>query len=702
MRNVRVTALQAALLRGKVMALFLLRVWLSNQSGFLTMLSMLRNISMRGKLLLLILPALAGTLYFSGSTVKDRYTHLQTTESARALFDLALTADPALENLQKERGLTALFIATGGADGRVVERLELQRAATDASLSALRSGMATLQGADRLAVAAQLARINEALDALAPLRARVINEDVDAALSYQTFTDAVDGLIALIPEILLRSNEPRLTRMMGAFLALSEASEWGASEMAAGAQVLSDGGVSLALASQVSAAGARRQALQDAAAGLLGPSLQGQLDAMQTRPESLEFAALRDRLIGSEYGFLGMANIEWFDSSSAAVAGIYQLKQQLAADMAKGTDLVLAGARSELRRAAIIGCVVIGAVLLLALLIIMGVSGQVNQLLGDFRQIMERKDLSVRTRVCSKDEMGLIGSALNGLIETFSGALSQIDETSVRLASASEQTRATASQNSDQVGQQQALVDQVAAAAEEMSSTSEEISRNTQQVAEAAQHASARNEAGRKVVQDSVGRIRHLAGAIEQVNGQMERLQTSSESITRVIDVIKAVADQTNLLALNAAIEAARAGEHGRGFAVVADEVRNLARQTHDSTVEIETMISGFRDITDSVRTAVTDSHKLANLSADEAEKLEDTLAAILQDVDRISGMASQIASAAEQQVAVTRDISRSMTSVRETSLQTLNGSREISQVTDSQAQLAGELQALAQGFRVA
>ena len=203
-------------------------------------------------------------------------------------------------------------------------------------------------------------------------------------------------------------------------------------------------------------------------------------------------------------------------------------------------------------------------------------------------------------------------------------------------------------------------------------------------------------------MQDSVGRIRHLAGAIEQVNGQMERLQTSSESITRVIDVIKAVADQTNLLALNAAIEAARAGEHGRGFAVVADEVRNLARQTHDSTVEIETMISGFRDITDSVRTAVTDSHKLANLSADEAEKLEDTLAAILQDVDRISGMASQIASAAEQQVAVTRDISRSMTSVRETSLQTLNGSREISQVTDSQAQLAGELQALAQGFRVA
>ncbi|GGE44948.1 methyl-accepting chemotaxis protein [Halopseudomonas oceani] len=662
---------------------------------------MLRNLSMRGKLLLLILPALAGTLYFSGSTVADRYTHLKSTESSQALFDLVLTADPALENLQKERGLTALFIASGGADGRVVERLEGQRAATDASLAELRSAMAALEGRERTVVAAQLGLINEALDTLAPLRERVINEDVDADQSYQVFTTAVERLIALIPEILLHSNEPRLTRMMGAFLALTEATEWGAREMAAGAQVLSEGTVSLTLVSKVSAAGARSQALLDSAADLIGPTLQGQLEALQQRPENAAFAALRSRLIGSEYGFLGMANIEWFDSASQAGDGVYQIKQQLAADMERGTELVLSGARSQLRRAAIIGCVVIGSVLLLALLIIMGVSSQVNQLLGDFRQVMERKDLSVRTRVCSKDEMGLIGTALNGLIESFSGALSQIDETSVRLASASEQTRATASQNSDQVGHQQTLVDQVAAAAEEMSSTSEEISRNTQQVAEAAQHASARNEAGRRVVQESVGRIRHLANAIEQVNGQMERLQTSSESMTRVIDVIKAVADQTNLLALNAAIEAARAGEHGRGFAVVADEVRNLARQTHDSTVEIESMISGFRDITDSVRGAVTDSHKLANLSADEAAKLEDTLAAILQDVDRISGMSSQIAAAAEQQVAVTRDISRSMSSVRETSLQTLSGSREISQVTDSQAQLAGELQALAQGFRV-
>lgn len=665
------------------------------------MLSMLRNLSMRGKLLLLILPALLGTLYFSITTVNDRYANLERTEESRDLFRLVLVADPLVENLQKERGLNALLIASGGSDGRVVERLEVQRELTDASLSEFQSVITTLEGSVRVTIAPQLARASTALAELMPLRERVMIEDVEAALAYNVYTQAVEQLVALIPEILHHSDEAQLTRLMSAFYALTQSTEWAAREMAAGALVLSQGEVSLGLAGDVSAAGARKQALLDTAADLLGDAMRSRVNALREQPEFLAFAELRNKLIGSEYGFLGMANIEWFDSASGAINDVYQLKENVAGEMAARTDFVLGSARSQLQQAAIIGCIVVVGVLLLAVLIILGVTGQVNQLLGDFRHIMEEKDLSIRTKVCSRDEMGLIGSALNGLIETFSGALSQIDQTSVRLASASEQTRATASQNSDQVGQQQQLVDQVAAAAEEMSSTSEEISRNTQQVAEAASNASGKNTAGRKVVEQSVARIRHLASSIDEVNAQMERLQRSSESITRVIDVIKAVADQTNLLALNAAIEAARAGEQGRGFAVVADEVRNLARQTHDSTVEIESLIGGFRDIADSVKTSVNQSHSLANTSADEAEKLEGTLADILQDVDRISGMATQIAAAAEEQVAVTRDISRSMAAVRETSLQTLSGSQEISQVTVSQAELATELQVLAQGFRI-
>lgn len=666
------------------------------------MLFLLRNLSMRGKLLLLILPALAGILYFSVSTVSERYANLQNTRSLQTLFSLVQAADPVLDDLQRERGLSELYLATSGSDSRVVERLDAQRKETSDSLANLQTFIDSMPEKDRKLVSAQLMTVSERLQVLGGLRVTFLDgADVALETVRETFTDSITGLIGLIPVILQHADEPQLTRELMAFLTMTDATEWGGRELAAGAEILKESATTLGLASRVSQAAGRQAVLLTLAGDVLGPDFRAEIQEMEQSESVIAFREMRDRLIGSEYGFLGMSNIEWFDSASDAIGVVSQLKAAVSENMAVRTDAVLAEASSDLREAAIVGVVVTLAVLLLAIMIIRGVSGQVNQLLGDFRQIMDEKNLGVRTQISSRDEMGLIGTALNSLMETFSGALSQIDQTSVQLASASEQTRATAGQNVDQVNQQQQLVEQVATAAEEMTNTSEDISRNTQQVAEAAASASGKNEAGRQVVQASVGHIRRLAGSIEQVSGQMARLQESSSSITRVTEVIRSVADQTNLLALNAAIEAARAGEHGRGFAVVAEEVRALAKQTHQSTVEIESVIAGLQTITDDVSSAVTESHDLANLSADEAETLEDTLADILQDVDRISGMATQIAAAAEEQVTVTRDISRNLSTVRDTSLQTLSGSQEISQVTVNQAQLASELQALAQGFRV-
>ncbi|WP_227714081.1 methyl-accepting chemotaxis protein [Marinobacter sp. 1-4A] len=234
-----------------------------------------------------------------------------------------------------------------------------------------------------------------------------------------------------------------------------------------------------------------------------------------------------------------------------------------------------------------------------------------------------------------------------------------------------------------------------------MSATSEQISQNTQQVADAANMVTERSRTGEDVLRNSISRIRSLASSVGDVNEVIEELEKRSSSIVEVVDVIRKVADQTNLLALNAAIEAARAGEYGRGFAVVADEVRTLARQTHDSTTQIEDIVNSFKVITDSASRSITASHKLANETSEQSAELEQTFAAILGDVNNISGMATQIAAASEQQVAVTRELAGNMESVSEVAILTLTGSQEISHVTGEQARLARQLQDLANEFKV-
>ena len=243
-------------------------------------------------------------------------------------------------------------------------------------------------------------------------------------------------------------------------------------------------------------------------------------------------------------------------------------------------------------------------------------------------------------------------------------------------------------------------VEQVATASEEMSATSEQISQHTQRVADAAVSVRSKSEAGEETVKQSVNQVQRLAGSVQGVDQLMQDLQHRSDSMIEVIDVIRNVADQTNLLALNAAIEAARAGEHGRGFAVVADEVRTLAQQTHSSTQKIQEIIESFTELAATATHSIESSHKIADEALLQSKELERTFDDILNDVKRISDMASEIATASEEQVAVSREVARSMEMIRDDSAQTYQGAMEIRSVTQNQSALATELKDLAGEFK--
>ncbi|MFJ5187169.1 methyl-accepting chemotaxis protein [Pseudomonas fulva] len=235
----------------------------------------------------------------------------------------------------------------------------------------------------------------------------------------------------------------------------------------------------------------------------------------------------------------------------------------------------------------------------------------------------------------------------------------------------------------------------------EMAATVQEVARNAEQASQAATGADGEARAGDRVVGEAISQIERLAQDMHRSTEAMTALQQESQKIGSVMDVIKSVAEQTNLLALNAAIEAARAGEAGRGFAVVADEVRGLAQRTQKSTEEIEELIASLQHGTQQVANAMQGSRALTDSSVDLARKAGESLENITGTVSSIQSMNQQIAAAAEQQSAVAEEISRSILNVRDVSEQTASASDETAASSVELARLGGELQMLVSRFRV-
>ncbi|WP_459746929.1 methyl-accepting chemotaxis protein [Pseudomonas sp. 3A(2025)] len=235
----------------------------------------------------------------------------------------------------------------------------------------------------------------------------------------------------------------------------------------------------------------------------------------------------------------------------------------------------------------------------------------------------------------------------------------------------------------------------------EMTATVQEVARNAEEASEAALAADQQAREGDRVVNEAIGQIERLAKAMGNSTTAMDELKRESDKIGSVLDVIKSVAQQTNLLALNAAIEAARAGEAGRGFAVVADEVRSLAQRTQKSTEEIEALIAGLQNGTQQVSSIMDDSLALTDSSVELTRRAGGTLESITRTVSAIQSMNQQIAAAAEQQSATAEEINRSVINVRDVSQQTSAASEETAASSVELARLGNHLQTLVSRFTV-
>lgn len=325
----------------------------------------------------------------------------------------------------------------------------------------------------------------------------------------------------------------------------------------------------------------------------------------------------------------------------------------------------------------------------------------VNEFANTLHDIEKNHNFSLRVDVKSDDEIGKMSAAMNSLLENVHQSLKQVSSTVLKLSSSSTRINDIANQTTQAVLHQQDQTRSVASAVEQMEASTRSVSSSSNQSVEASDLALRESDEGTKVTANAIQAIEKLRKDIDEASGVIQKLDDQAQNVSTVLEVIKNIAEQTNLLALNAAIEAARAGEQGRGFAVVADEVRTLASRTQTSTEEIYKIIDSLQVDAKNAVDVMQSSLESAGKGVEQVQNTSKALNTIAAEIRRINDMNHEVANAVNEQSIVASNIERNIMAINDSSEDSSEHARHLSQVSSELTSLAHELEAMLKRFKL-
>lgn len=659
----------------------------------------LKNMSVRTKLFLLVSIPLLGMIYFSALKLVQASAVVNNATKIEQLVKIASANAALVHELQKERGASAGHLdSTGRKFGEILAN---QRQDTDYALAERQKLVNQyLADLDDPQVRQKTEEVNSYLNELETIRTRVSNLDIPVSEAVAFYTKNNSLLLDIAPQAAKLSTDAKVSQMIQAYYNFLQGKERAGIERAVLSSAFSLNRFKPGEFPKFIALISEQTAYLSTFENFANADQADFYRAAMAHDAVKEVQRFRDKAI--EYAEFGSFNEEataWFSAATRRINQLKNVENQLNGDILRFSTQQRETASSAFTLQIVLSLVIIALTLATAYWIVSLITAQISNLTETVTHSAQQKDLSLRAKVHSHDELGTTATSLNDMLENFSGALDEIGKASVQLASAAEETSTTVEESGQSLEEQRQQTELVVTATDEMNNTSQEVARSINEAAEAASRTRNTAHEGAQVVRHNVGRIQRLADEVQAVGHIIEELHAGNADIVNVIAVIKSVAEQTNLLALNAAIEAARAGEQGRGFAVVADEVRTLAQRTQSSTSEIEAIISNFNALSERAFEAIKASSEMAVDTASQTGDLEQALDDISSDINSISDMATQVATAAEQQVATTGEIARNIENISAMTQTTASGMTQISAVAQEQARMANNLQAISTAF---